>query len=102
MASKASSIQPRAAASRVRRCDRLACFRSWKGPIAMRGEIVSALDGCGVIACRKTVIQTNIAQLNSRCEKADSCRCSVRSACDQLCQTTGGLNPRQKTENQSR
>src|SRR5580658_6570605 len=45
MASKASSIQPRAAASKVRRCAGLACFRSWIGPIAMRGAIVSAGGG---------------------------------------------------------
>src|ERR1022692_995686 len=36
MASNASSIQPRAAANKVRRCPGVACLRSWIGPIAMR------------------------------------------------------------------
>src|ERR1700691_4120816 len=46
MASKASSIQPREAASRVRRCAELANFRSWMGPIATRGKIVSGAKRC--------------------------------------------------------
>src|SRR5271163_4471441 len=45
MASKASSIQPRKAASRVLRCPGVACCRSWMGPMAMRGAIVSVGRG---------------------------------------------------------
>src|ERR1035437_3357589 len=41
IASKASSIQPRAAASSVRRCSVVACRSSRIGPMAMRGAIVS-------------------------------------------------------------
>src|ERR1039458_10710329 len=45
MASKESSIQPSEAASSVRRWLGVACFRSWIGPIAMRGRIVAGEPG---------------------------------------------------------
>src|ERR1700732_3064474 len=46
MASNASSIQPREAASKVRRCSVVACRRSWIGPMGMRGAIVAGEWGC--------------------------------------------------------
>src|SRR5262252_4966874 len=46
MASKESSIQPSAAANRVRRCSGVACRKSGIGPIGMRVAIVAAVpDG---------------------------------------------------------
>ena len=46
MASKASSAQPNAAASSVRRCPGVACRMSWMGPIAMKCGLYGAFRNC--------------------------------------------------------
>src|SRR5580692_8254467 len=63
MASKASSIQPRAAASRVRRCAGFACFMSWIGPRAMMRRAIVAVTLCICLHNELRELQLKIVDL---------------------------------------